>query len=72
MNKDQATGSWKELKGKLRQQWGKLTDDDLSVIEGSAEELSGRIQTRYGIAREEAEKQIDTFREAHRDLFSRW
>ena len=72
MNKDQATGSWNELKGKLKQQWGKLTDDDLTVLEGSAEELSGRIQKRYGIAREEAEKQIGQFREANRNLFSSW
>src|SRR5262245_37619995 len=48
MNKDQASGSWKELKGKIKQQWGKLTDDDMTVLEGSADELSGRIQKRYG------------------------
>ena len=72
MNKDQAAGSWKELKGKIKQQWGKLTDDDLTVLEGSAQELSGRIQKRYGIAQEEAEKQVDTFRKANDDLISRW
>ena len=72
MNKDQAAGKWQQMKGKLKQQWGKLTDDDLTVLEGSADELSGRIQKRYGIAREEAEKQIDTFRTANRDLVSRW
>jgi uncharacterized protein YjbJ (UPF0337 family) len=72
MNKDQAAGGWKELKGKIKQQWGKLTDDDLTVLEGSAQELSGRIQKRYGIAQEEAEKQVDTFRRANNDLISRW
>jgi uncharacterized protein YjbJ (UPF0337 family) len=72
MNKDQAAGNWKELKGKIKQQWGKLTDDDLTVLEGSADELSGRIQKRYGIAKEEAEKQIETFRTTNRDLVSRW
>jgi uncharacterized protein YjbJ (UPF0337 family) len=72
MNKDQAAGSWKELKGKLKQQWGKLTDDDFTVLEGSADELSGRIQKRYGIAKEEAEKQVDTFRKGNRDLISNW
>jgi uncharacterized protein YjbJ (UPF0337 family) len=72
MNKDQAAGGWKELKGKIKQQWGKLTDDDLAVLEGSADELSGRIQKRYGIAKEEAEKQVKTFRETNNDLVSRW
>jgi uncharacterized protein YjbJ (UPF0337 family) len=72
MNKDQAAGNWKELKGKIKQQWGKLTDDDLTVLEGSADELSGRIQKRYGIAKEEAEKQINTFRTTNQDLVSRW
>ncbi len=51
---------------------GKLTDDDLTVLEGSADELSGRIQKRYGIAQEEAEKQIKGFRNANNDLVSRW
>ena len=72
MNKDQAAGGWKEIKGKLKQQWGKLTDDDLTVLEGSADELSGRIQKHYGIAKEEAEKQVKTFRDSNRDLISRW
>jgi uncharacterized protein YjbJ (UPF0337 family) len=72
MNKDQAAGGWKELKGKIKQQWGKLTDDDLTVLEGSADELSGRIQKRYGIAKEEAEKQVKTFRDTNSDLVSRW
>lgn len=72
MNKDQAAGGWKELKGKLKQQWGKLTDDDLTVLEGTSDELSGRIQKRYGIAKEEAQKQIDDFRRTNSDLTTDW
>jgi uncharacterized protein YjbJ (UPF0337 family) len=52
------------MKGKIKQQWGKLTDDDLDVIEGEAEELVGKVQERYGVAREEAEKQVKRFRSA--------
>jgi uncharacterized protein YjbJ (UPF0337 family) len=72
MNWDRIEGNWKQFSGKIKQQWGKLTDDDLTVLEGSADELSGRIQKRYGIAKEEAEKQIKTFRDANNDLVSRW
>ena len=72
MNKDQAAGNWKELKGKIKQQWGKLTDDDLTVLEGTSDELAGRIQKRYGIAKEEAQKQIDSFRTTNRDLTTNW
>ena len=72
MNWDQIKGNWKQFKGRAKQQWGKLTDDDLTVLEGASDELSGRIQKRYGIAKEEAEKQIDTFRRANTDLTARW
>jgi uncharacterized protein YjbJ (UPF0337 family) len=58
MNWDQMKGNWKQFQGKVQQQWGKLTDDDLSVVEGNRKELVGRIQERYGIAREEAERQV--------------
>ncbi|MFZ1415741.1 MAG: CsbD family protein [Defluviicoccus sp.] len=58
MNWDQIKGNWKQLRGQARQQWGKLTDDDLEVAEGRREELIGKIQTRYGIARDEAERQV--------------
>jgi uncharacterized protein YjbJ (UPF0337 family) len=64
MNEDRIDGNWKQLKGKIKQQWGKLTDDDLDVIEGESEELVGRVQERYGIAREEAERQVKRFRTA--------
>ena len=59
MNWDRIKGSWTEYKGKAKQQWGKLTDDDLDVIDGKREELAGKIQNRYGIAKDEAERQID-------------
>lgn len=58
MNWDTIAGNWKIFRGKVKQQWGKLTDDDLDVAEGKFEELVGRIQARYGIAREEAERQV--------------
>jgi uncharacterized protein YjbJ (UPF0337 family) len=61
MNWDQAKGQWKQLKGSVRKQWGKLTDDDLDVIAGERQRLAGIIQERYGITKEEAERQIDSF-----------
>ncbi|MGH8117944.1 MAG: CsbD family protein [Rhodanobacteraceae bacterium] len=65
MNDDKIKGQWKQLRGKLKTRWGKLTDDDLTVADGNADYLTGRLQERYGIARDEAEKQI---REFDRDL----
>lgn len=59
MNWDRVEGSWKEFKGKARQKWGKLTDDDWDLIQGKREELVGRIQQRYGRARDEAEREVD-------------
>ena len=61
MNWDQIKGNWTQFKGKAQQQWGKLTNDDLDVVEGKREELVGRIQERYGITKEEAEKQVNDF-----------
>jgi len=58
MNKDQISGNWKQLTGKVKEQWGKLTDDDLTAMEGRRDQLIGRIQERYGIAREQAEDQV--------------
>ena len=59
MNWDRVEGNWTQFKGKVQQQWGNLTDDDLDVVEGKRTELSGKIQDRYGLAKDEAEKQID-------------
>jgi uncharacterized protein YjbJ (UPF0337 family) len=64
MNKDTVEGNWKQLKGKVKEQWGKLTDDDFDVIAGKRDQLLGRIQERHGISREEAEKQVKTWESA--------
>jgi len=61
MNWDRIEGNWKQLSGKVRQQWGKLTDDDLDMIDGRREELAGRIQEVYGISKDEADRQIERF-----------
>lgn len=61
MNWDQIKGKWKQAKGQARQKWGRLTDDDLDVINGKREELVGKVQERYGIAKEEAERQVKDF-----------
>jgi uncharacterized protein YjbJ (UPF0337 family) len=59
MNWDQIEGKWKQAKGEVKQKWGKLTDDDLDVINGKQDVLVGKIQERYGISKEEAQKQLD-------------
>jgi uncharacterized protein YjbJ (UPF0337 family) len=61
MNWDQVKGNWKQFKGRAQQQWGKLTEDDLDVVDGKREELVGRIQERYGCAKEKAEEEVDEF-----------
>jgi uncharacterized protein YjbJ (UPF0337 family) len=58
MNWDRVEGNWKQFSGKVREKWGKLTDDDLQVINGQQDQLVGRIQERYGVAKEEAQKQV--------------
>jgi uncharacterized protein YjbJ (UPF0337 family) len=58
MNWDQIAGNWKQAKGKIREKWGKLTDDDLDVIAGKRDQLIGKVQEKYGIAKEEAEKEV--------------
>ena len=67
MNWDQVEGKWKQFTGSARAQWGKLTDDDWQKIAGKKENLVGRIQERYGIAKEEAEKQADAWSSALKD-----
>ena len=61
MNWDTIAGTWKQGTGKVKEQWGKLTNDDLDVIAGKRDQLVGRIQERYGIAKDEAEKQVKTW-----------
>lgn len=68
MNWDQVKGNWKQLKGGIQERWGKLTNDDLDVINGRREKLIGLIQERYGIAKDQAEVQINRYLESREDL----
>ncbi len=61
MNWDRIEGNWKEIKGKAKQQWGKLTDDELDVAAGRREELEGLLQNRYGYAKDKAKTEIDSW-----------
>jgi uncharacterized protein YjbJ (UPF0337 family) len=61
MNEDKVKGQWKQLAGKAKAQWGKLTDDDLKIVDGNSEYLEGKIQERYGIARDDAKRQVKEF-----------
>jgi uncharacterized protein YjbJ (UPF0337 family) len=65
MNKDIAAGTFKQLKGKIKQQWGKLTDDEIDQVEGNTEILAGKLQERYGWERDEAERQVQDFSRRH-------
>ncbi|HXE20212.1 CsbD family protein [Castellaniella sp. UC4442_H9] len=61
MNKDTIKGNWLQYKGKVKEQWGKLTDDDLDVIDGKRDQLVGRIQERYGMTKDDVDRQIKTW-----------
>ena len=61
MNWDQIAGNWKQVKGVVRERWGKLTDDDVDVIAGKRDILLGKIQEKHGVAREVAEKELKDF-----------
>lgn len=65
MNWDSVSGNWKQFRGKVKEQWGKLTDDELDQIDGNREQLEGKIQEHYGIAKENVKKQVD-------EAVSRW
>ncbi|MBK8073861.1 MAG: CsbD family protein [Ramlibacter sp.] len=58
MNWERIEGNWKQLTGKVKEQWGKLTDNDLDIVAGRRDHLAGKIQERYGVAKEDAEKQL--------------
>jgi uncharacterized protein YjbJ (UPF0337 family) len=62
---DQIAGRWKQMKGEARKQWADLTDDDLEYINGEREKLIGRIQERYGTARQDAEQEVNTWLQRH-------
>jgi uncharacterized protein YjbJ (UPF0337 family) len=66
MNSDILKGQWTQLKGQVKQQWGKLTNDDLDQIEGSRDILIGKLQERYGRTRDEAEREADLWLDAQR------
>lgn len=59
MNKDELKGKWNQVKGEVQKQWGKLTNDDLDVIAGDSKKLVGKLQERYGMTKEEAEREVD-------------
>jgi uncharacterized protein YjbJ (UPF0337 family) len=65
MNWDQIEGKWKQMRGSVKQKWGKLTDDDLDYIAGSRDKFVGRLQERYGVAKEDAQKQADDWMKTH-------
>jgi uncharacterized protein YjbJ (UPF0337 family) len=67
MNWDQVEGKWKQLRGGIKQKWGKFTDNDLDYIAGKRDQFVGRLQERYGIAREEAQKQVDEWVAAQKE-----
>ncbi len=69
MNWEQIAGNWKQVSGRAKEQWGKLTDDDFDVIAGRRDQLAGKIQERYGIAKEEAEKQLAEWQGRATDLW---
>jgi uncharacterized protein YjbJ (UPF0337 family) len=65
MDMDVLKGKWKQLRGEVKQQWGKLTDDDLDRAEGSRDKIVGVIQERYGYTKDRAEREVDDFLDEH-------
>jgi len=61
MNWDTIQGNWKQVSGKIKEKWGKLTDDDLTAIAGMRDQLAGKLQQRYGYAKEKVDKELDDF-----------
>jgi uncharacterized protein YjbJ (UPF0337 family) len=68
MNNDVLAGNWKQFQGKMQEQWGKLTNDDLDVAAGRRDQIVGKLQERYGVALEEAERQVKEFEERYQTL----
>jgi uncharacterized protein YjbJ (UPF0337 family) len=64
MNEDRIKGKWKQLTGTIKEKWGKLTDDDLTVAEGNSEYLAGKLQERYGLAKDEAERRVKEYNDS--------
>lgn len=61
MNWDTIKGNWKQMSGKVKEEWGQLTDDEIAEADGNREQLVGQIQAKYGVAKEQAEEQVDSF-----------
>ena len=74
MNWDRIEGNWKQVKGKAKEQWDKLTDDQLDIIAGKRDQLSSKIQQQYGVSKDEANRQLDNFetRYGNRDPDATW
>lgn len=68
LNWDTIRGNWNQLKGEIKQQWGRLTDDDMAQVMGNRDELVGKVQERYGITREAAERQVDEWAQHHQEF----
>lgn len=68
MNWDRIEGNWKQFKGEIKERWGKLTDDDLDVVDGRRDQLIGLLQKRYGYARDRAEEEINRYLKTREDL----
>ena len=71
MNKDTLQGNWNILKGQVKEKWGKLTDDDLSEINGKRDQLLGKIQKKYGLAKEKAEEELSSWEKHNNDHLSK-
>jgi uncharacterized protein YjbJ (UPF0337 family) len=71
MNWDKVSGNWKQMTGTMKEKWGKLTDDDFTIANGRREAFLGRLQERYGIAKDEAERQLNEFLEHQREPVGR-
>ena len=70
MNWDRVEGNWKQVKGKVKEQWGKLTDDHLDIIAGKRDQLVGKIQENYGVAKDAAEHQVKEWEDRNQDVFA--
>lgn len=65
MDSDRIVGNWRQIKGALKEKWGRLTDDDLDVVDGRVEQLLGRLQERYGLAKDAARSEYEGWKKAH-------
>ena len=66
MNEDRIGGNWKQFKGKVKEKWGELTDDDMTVVEGKRDQLVGKIQERYGYEKDRAEKEVKEWEDSNK------